>query len=161
MLQIWQYFFKLTAQNTQIRHFWSEIFCCCCFAQFFCIWANFRVLMPNISIGFSNSKSKNTQKDIFGLKYKDFYFCMKLFKTFNPKLHKSGILGSKLETFCVARVAFSQVWGHWLQLSEFLKSFKSKNIEKRAFFIPNIKIFIFARNFTFWLIKRCWFQIWQ
>ena len=79
------------------------------FCTIFCTSANFRVLIPNISIVFSNSKSKNTQKDIFGLKFKDFSFCMKLFKTFNPKLHKKGILGSKLETFCVARVAFSKV----------------------------------------------------
>ena len=55
------------------------------FGTIFCISANFRVLIPNIRIVFSNSYSKNTQNDIFGLKFKDFYFSRN-FLNFQPKV---------------------------------------------------------------------------
>ena len=58
------------------------------FCTIFCISAKFRVLIPNITIVFPNPQSKNTQEDNFGLKFENCFFYTKLFKTFNPKLHK-------------------------------------------------------------------------
>ena len=36
--QIWQYFFKLTAQNNQFKLFWSQFWFFLCFPQFFAFW---------------------------------------------------------------------------------------------------------------------------
>ena len=44
----------------------------------FCNQTNSRVLISNITISFSKSCTKILKSGIFGLKFKDFYFCTKL-----------------------------------------------------------------------------------
>ena len=72
----------------------------------FCISANFRVLIPNITTVFSNSYSKNTQNDIFGLKFKDFYFFTKLFKLSTQSYTNKAFFFPKLKLFVLHELPF-------------------------------------------------------
>ena len=81
----------------------------------FCNYITLRALISITNIVFSNSSPKIPKSDIFGPKFKDFYFCVKLcnktnsrklisnmtilFSNSSPKIPKSGNFGLKFKDF--------------------------------------------------------------
>ena len=77
-------FFQILAKNTQRRHFWCQMqiflffsrnfFHDFCFCTKLCKNTNSRTQISNMAKVFSNSIPKTRKSNIFGPKFKDFYF---------------------------------------------------------------------------------------
>ena len=86
--QIWQTFFCIFGVTFEISVVWKKL----------CIWANFRVLISNMTIFFKIAAQKMLIESIFRAKYLDFYFCTKLcFDIFGSANLKYGNRFSKLQ----------------------------------------------------------------
>ena len=114
------------------RHFWSEIFFFYFFGTIFCISASFRVMIPDITIIFSNAQSKSTQKDIFDLEFKEFYFCTKLFKLSTQNYTNKAFLVPKLKLFTLHDLPFIKSEDTYSNYKYFLKILVQK-YQKRVF----------------------------
>ena len=99
--QIWQHFFELTAQNIQIRQFWSQNWFCLfvCFAQFFFISAYSRVLIPNIAISFSYFHLKIPKRTFLVSNLRIYIFRRNFFKLTTQNYRNKACLVPKSKLF--------------------------------------------------------------
>ena len=79
------------------------------------------MLIPNITIKFYNFLSKNAQKDIFGLKFKDFFFVRNLFKLTTQNYWNKAFLVPKLKLFVLYGLSFHKFEGAHSIYKNFLK----------------------------------------
>ena len=105
-----------------------------------------------------NSNNKNS-KSMFSTKRIPFcgtfvVFHGVLYKV-NPDLHKKRTLYQNLKT------QFRQIGGCWFQIWQWFFKIPAQIYSKKAFLIPNLGIFILARNFANSQIWGCWFQVSQ
>ena len=112
--QIWQQLFQIPAQNTKIWHFFPK------FKDFYfctklCNNTNSRMLIWNTAIIFSNSSPKICKLDIFGTKFKDFYFA--------------------------SNFSIRQIQGRWFQIWQWLFRILARKYSNKAFFVLNVSIF--------------------
>ena len=94
-------FLTLQPKIPKESHFGPKIDFIFLLCTMFYIFANSRVLIPNITIVFFfDFLVQKHPKGYFSSKIlKDFYFSLKLFQTYNSKLQKQGVFSSKIETF--------------------------------------------------------------
>ena len=128
-----------------------------------------------MTIVFQNFNPKISKSSIFGLKFKDFYFCTKLcnnktnsrtqisnmtiaFLNSTPKTRKSSIFGSEFKDFCFApNVAIRQIWGRWFQIWQCLCRIPVRKYPNKAVFVLNVRIFYFCVNLC--ILKNSWVLI--
>ena len=126
---------------------------------------NWKMVISNMTKLFSNSSSKIPKREIFGPKFKNFYFCTKLcsktnsralisnmtlvFTNSTPKILKSGIFGPKFKDFSFCTRLCNNANSRVLISNMTMFSFKiaTQNTQIRHFF--KFKNFIFALNFAF------------
>ena len=112
-------FLKFLPKNTQIRYFWSQV----------CNQTNSRVLISNMTMLFSNSSPKIPKSRIFGPRFKDFQFCVKLGNKINSR------------TLIPNRTIFFHM--------------PVEKYPNKAFLIPNLGIFLFSQNFATRKVPGC------
>ena len=118
--QIWQCFFQTRAEKYPNKAFLDPNLGVFIFFLKFCYQTNSRVLISNMILLFSNSSPKILESRIFVSKFKDFYFCTKLwnkanlttsnmtivFSNYSPKICKLGIFLPEVKDFYFANFAF-------------------------------------------------------
>ena len=112
--QIWQYFFKLTSQNTQIRHFWSQIW------FFVCLFVLYSFLHFGKFLG-ADSKYHNLFFPSFSLKiskrtflasnWRIFIFSRNVFKLSTQNYANRAFLVPKLKHFVLHDLPFHKFEG--------------------------------------------------
>ena len=126
------------------------------------------MLISNMTILFSNSKTTIPKSNIFGSKFKDFYFCTKLcnktnsrtlisntikmFSNSSAKIRKSGIFGPKFRYFSLFS-RFFIFFSRFLLLHQILQQGKFEDAD----FKYDNSIFKFHLNNT--QIRYFWSQI--
>ena len=98
-----------------------------------CSKTNSRTQISNMTMVFSISTPKIRISDMFGPKFKDFYF--------------------------VSNAAIRQIQGHWSQIWQWFFRITVWKYPSKAVFVLNVSIFfIFAWIFTYWKIQGYLFQ---
>ena len=149
MLKIWQYFLNLQPKIPKYGTFGQKIVC---FAQFFAF-----PQIPTFCL-------KIPKRTFLVTNLRIFVFARNFFKLTTQNYTNKAFLVPKLKLFVLNDLPFSKFEPSNIRIRNiriFLKDFSLWYRKKEYFFVSNIKIIIFARNFALWLIHRCWFQIWR
>ena len=150
MLKIWQYFLNLQPKIPKHGTFGQKIVCC---AQFFAF--------PQIPI-FCLKIPKRT---FLVTNLRIFVFARNIFKLTTQNYTNKAFLVPKLKLFVLNDLPFHKFEPSGIRIPNvrifLVYDFSLWYRKKEYFFVSNIKIIIFARNFALWLIHRCWFQIWR
>ena len=126
----------------------------------------------DMTISFSNSSPKIPKQGIFGLKFKEIYFRIKLcnetnlralisnmtilFSNPSPKIPITGIFSPKFKDFYFCTKLCNKTNSKALisNMTIIFQNYCPKHPNK-AFLVPNLRIFIFARNFAIRQVRGC------